>query len=63
MRKRVYDDLDTLQRDLDDWVEFYNQERVHQGKMCCGRTPAQTMADGHVLWTEKVSALNCTNLH
>jgi len=29
-----------------DWVEYYNNERTHQGKMCCGRTPMETMLDG-----------------
>ena len=58
MRKKVYRDLEDLQADLDAWVETYNNERAHQGRMCCGRTPAQTMHDGHVLWVEKVDALN-----
>ena len=58
MRKKVYRDLAELQADLDAWVESYNNERAHQGKMCCGRTPAQTMLDGQALWAEKVSALN-----
>jgi len=38
-RKKVYSELDDLQADLDAWVEQYNQERTHQGKMCCGRKP------------------------
>jgi len=57
-RKRVYTDLETLQNDLDTWVDQYNYERTHQGKMCCGRTPMQTLRDGHVLCNEKVAALN-----
>lgn len=57
-RKKVYSDLETLQADLDAWVEIYNNERSHQGKMCCGRTPIQTLLDGRALWEEKVSALN-----
>ena len=42
-RKKVYSELDDLQADLDAWVEQYNQERTHQGKMCCGRKPMQTL--------------------
>jgi len=57
-RKKVYSSLDDLQADLDAWVEIYNNERSHQGKMCCGRTPIQTLLDGRALWEEKVSALN-----
>ena len=57
-RKKVYSSLDDLQADLDAWVEIYNNERSHQGKMCCGRTPIQTLLDGRALWKEKVSALN-----
>lgn len=57
-RKKVYSDLADLQADLDAWVERYNHERTHQGKMCCGRTPMQTLREGRKLWDEKVSALN-----
>jgi transposase InsO family protein len=57
-RKKVYSDLATLQADLDEWVNQYNTERTHQGKMCCGRTPMQTLRDAHHLCNEKVNALN-----
>ena len=52
-RKKVYTDIGSLQRDLDAWVEEYNTERTHQGKMCCGRTPMQTLTDGKAIWKEK----------
>ncbi|MBR9857336.1 MAG: transposase [Gammaproteobacteria bacterium] len=38
-RRKVYCDLAEMQHDLDIWLEYYNNERTHQGKMCCGRTP------------------------
>ena len=57
-RKKVYSELDALQADLDAWVDDYNNERSHQGKMCCGRTPMQTLRDGRELWEAKVSSLN-----
>jgi hypothetical protein len=27
-------------------MDYYNNERTHQGKMCCGRTPLKTLNDG-----------------
>jgi transposase InsO family protein len=52
-RKKIYRDIETLQFDLDLWLEEYNHERTHQGKMCCGRTPMETLEDGKRLWEEK----------
>lgn len=52
-RKKVFTSIDELQNDLDQWLEFYNNERTHQGKMCCGRTPIETMIDGKQIWKEK----------
>lgn len=44
-RKSLFQTLEELQVDLDEWLQFYNHERTHQGKMCCGRTPIQTMEE------------------
>ena len=52
-RKKIYDSLEVLQADLDDWIDHYNNERTHQGKMCCGRTPFETMIEGKEIWKEK----------
>ncbi len=49
-RKKIYRDIETLQADLDDWLFKYNHERTHQGKMCCGRTPMETLEDGKNIW-------------
>ncbi len=57
-RKKIYNNLDELQIDLDKWVVHYNNERTHQGKMCCGRTPMETFLDGKRIWQEKVGNLN-----
>jgi len=57
-RRKIYETLDALQADLDLWLRYYNVERTHQGKMCCGRTPLQTMIDGKEVWTQKVDNLN-----
>lgn len=59
-RKKVYTTIDELQKDLDDWLNYYNHQRTHQGKMCCGRTPMQTLLDGKIIWQEKVDNLNLT---
>lgn len=59
-RKKIYNSLDELQKDLDDWLYHYNHQRTHQGKMCCGRTPMQTLLDGKKVWQEKVDKLNLT---
>jgi IS5 family transposase len=45
--------VDALQADLDEWLHHYNHERTHQGKMCCGRTPIETMIKGKEIWKEK----------
>ena len=52
-RKKLYSTLEELQTDLDDWLKFYNTERTHQGKICCGRTPFETLLDGKQIWAEK----------
>ena len=57
-RKRIYNTLDELQHDLDAWLNYYNNERTHQGKMCCGRTPMETFLVGKKIWNEKVDSLN-----
>lgn len=57
-RKKVYSSLDDLQSDLDTWVDGYNNVRAHSGKMCCGRTPMETLRDGATISEEKVGQLN-----
>jgi transposase InsO family protein len=54
LRKKIYENVDALQKDLDEWLFYYNNERTHQGKMCCGRTPINTLVDGKQIWKEKV---------
>lgn len=49
LRKKIYRDVESLQTDLDLWLDKYNNERTHQGKMCCGRTPMQTFNQGLAL--------------
>jgi len=57
-RKKIYNNIDELQIELDNWIQEYNLNRTHQGKMCCGRTPMQTFLDGISKWREKDIGLN-----
>ena len=52
-RKKIYETIDELQKDLDEWINYYNNDRTHQGKVCCGRTPMETLLDGKSIWKEK----------
>ncbi|BBE08486.1 integrase catalytic subunit [Mycoavidus cysteinexigens] len=57
-RRKIYSSIEQLQNDLEDWLAYYNNDRTHQGKMCCGRTPIQTLIDGKEAWRDKISILN-----
>jgi transposase InsO family protein len=57
-RKKIYATMEALQEDLDAWIDSYNHERTHQGKMCCGRTPMATFEDGKRICREKSLNLN-----
>ena len=52
-RKHVYEEVELLQKHLDEWIEEYNMKRTHQGKMCNGRTPIQTFLESKDLIEEK----------
>ena len=53
-RKKIYSSLEELQRDLDQWIEYYNTQRPHSGKYCYGKTPMQTFIDSLHLAKEKM---------
>jgi transposase InsO family protein len=57
-RRKLYASIAELQIDLDIWIDQYNTERTHQGKMCCGRTPMATMLAGKEIYDQKITALN-----
>jgi hypothetical protein len=48
-RKKVHSDIETLQVDLDMYMNKYNGMRTHQGKRCLGRT----FLDGNKYFEEK----------
>lgn len=57
-RRKIYRSIEELQSDLDEWLKYYNYDRTHQGKMCCGRTPMETLIDGKEVWKDKITNLN-----
>ena len=57
-RRKIYRTIEELQTDLDAWLSYYNNDRTHQGKMCCGRTPMQTLIHGKEAWHDKITTLN-----
>jgi transposase InsO family protein len=52
-RKKLYNTLEELQSDIDQWIDFYNAERPHSGRYCFGKTPGQTFADSKNLAQDK----------
>ncbi len=53
MRKKIYLELQELQKDLDTWMHYYNNDRPHSGRYCYGKTPMQTFIDSKRLAVEK----------
>ncbi len=52
-RKKLYDSLELMQADLDEWLQYYNNDRSHSGRYCYGKTPMQTWLDSKELAKEK----------
>ena len=53
-RKKIYESIEMLQNDLDEWLREYNESRPHSGKYCYGKTPMQTFLDSLPLAKEKI---------
>lgn len=53
-RKKLYQDLETLQCDLDEWLDYYNNQRPHSGRYCFGKTPMQTFNESITLAKQKL---------
>lgn len=53
-RKKLYDNLELLQQDLDEWLQYYNSERPHSGRYCYGKTPMETFIESLPLATDKL---------
>ena len=48
-RKKMYNGLEEMQKDVDQWMELYNNERAHSGRYCFGKTPMKTFIDSKEL--------------
>lgn len=44
-RKKIFRNVEEIQKELDIWLEWYNKERTHSGKYCYGKTPHQTFLE------------------
>ena len=53
-REKIYESIEMLQNDLDEWLREYNESCPHSGKYCYGKTPMQTFLDSLSLSKEKM---------
>jgi Integrase core domain/Winged helix-turn helix len=53
-RTKLYQSIEELQKDVDRWVNEYNNERTHTGRYCYGKTPMQTFLESKHLAQEKM---------
>jgi transposase InsO family protein len=53
-RKKLYDSLEVLPADLDQWIKEYNKQRTRSGKYCFGRTPWETFMASRNLAVDKM---------
>lgn len=56
-RKKLYDNLELLQQDLNEWLEYYNHQRPHSGRYCYGKTPMETFDESLPLAKQKMLSL------
>jgi transposase InsO family protein len=64
-RKKIYPSIEELQKDLDQWIDYYNNQRTHTGKYCFGKTPMETFISSiHLAKEKQIENLyeNFTNL-
>ncbi len=47
-RKKLYESVDALQKDLDTWLHEYNHDRPHRGYRNLGRRPMETFELGKI---------------
>jgi transposase InsO family protein len=52
-RKKIYNSIEELQHDADQWLAYYNKQRPHSGRFCYGKTPYQTFVDSIKLAKDK----------
>ena len=62
-RKKLYESLEQLQADADQWIDHYNRERTHSGKYCYGKTPMETfLAAKHLADERMIDSLQAVSL-
>lgn len=54
LRKKLYSSLEQMQNDLDEWMNYYNLERTHNGRYCLGKTPMETFKESLILARQKL---------
>ena len=42
-RQKYYESVEALQKDLDEWLKYYNEERPHRGYRNMGKRPIDTI--------------------
>jgi transposase InsO family protein len=58
-RKKIYNSVEELQVDVDNWLAKYNEYRPHSGRFCYGKTPMQTFNDAkHIAINKQYDSLN-----
>jgi transposase InsO family protein len=60
-RRKIYETIEQLQEDVDEWIREYNEERPHSGKYCYGKTPMQTFLDTLQLAKDKMIGYDLTD--
>jgi transposase InsO family protein len=53
-RKKMYSSLEEMQHDLDEWMNYYNNDRPHSGRYCFGKTPMETFKESIILARQKL---------
>ena len=53
-RKKLFESLEQLQKDLDEWLNYYNHQRPHSGRYCYGKTPLETFNESLPLAKQKM---------
>lgn len=60
-RKKIYRSIEELQKDVDEWINEYNESRPHSGKYCYGKTPMETFKEGKKIVKEKMIGFNLSD--
>lgn len=56
-RKNTYHSMEELQKDVDQWLNYYNKHRPHSGHYCYGKTPYQTFI-AKMPWLKQTRSAN-----